>query len=75
MCVYCKGNMKEGKTVFTVQYGENIIVIKNVPCMECEQCGEREISDNVMIKLEKIVETAKKLVQEIAVIDYNAAAA
>lgn len=75
MCMYCKGDMKEGKTVFTVQHGENIIVIKNVPCQICEQCGETEISDAVMIKLEKIVEAAKKLVQEIAVIDYSAAAA
>jgi len=39
------------------------------------QCGEAEISDEVMSKLEKIVEAARALVQEIAVIDYAAAAA
>jgi len=75
MCMYCKGDMKDGKTVFTVQCGENIIVIKNVPCQVCEQCGETEITDDVMIKLEKIVNAAKKLAQVIAVIDYTAAAA
>lgn len=70
MCFYCKGDMKQGKTVFTVQYENCLIVIKNVPCQECEQCGETEISDDVMKQLESLVEIAKKMMQEIAVIDY-----
>ena len=47
-----------------------IIVIKNVPCLECEQCGEKYYTDEVAERLEMIVNTAKKLMQEIAVIDY-----
>ena len=70
MCFYCKGNMKQGKTVFTVQYENCLIVIKNVPCQECEQCGETEIFDDVMKQLESLVDIAKKMMQEIAVIDY-----
>ncbi len=71
MCFYCKGDMRPGKTLFSVQYGNCVIVIKNVPCMECVQCGETEISDEVMKQLETMIETVKKTMQEIAVIDYT----
>ena len=45
-------------------------MIKNVPCLECEQCGEKYYTDDVAERLEVIVDMAKKLMQEIAVIDY-----
>ena len=47
-----------------------IIVIKNIPCLECEQCGEKYYMDEIAEKLEMIVGTAKKWMQEMAVIDY-----
>lgn len=74
MCFYCKGMMKSSSTVFTIQYENNIIVIKNVPCKECSQCGEIEISDETMQKLESIIASAKMIVQEVSVIDYSVAA-
>lgn len=52
------------------EYKECIIVIKNVPCLECEICGEITFSDEVSEKLELLVNTAKKLMQDISVIDY-----
>ncbi len=73
-CFYCKGNVISGTTVYTAQVGNTIIVIKNVPCEECEQCGEIEISHEVMLKINNIIETAKQLMQEVAVIDYQNAA-
>lgn len=70
-CFYCKGDIVPSTTVYTVQIGNAVIVIKNVPCEECEQCGEIEISNEVMQKLDKIIDTAKQLMQEVAVIDYK----
>lgn len=61
-------------TTFTVQYKDCIIVVKNVPCSECSVCGEILFSNEVSEKLEKIVETAKRLLQEVAVIDFARAA-
>lgn len=75
MCVFCKGNnMKKSTTTHVVNYKDCIIVIKNVPCEECEQCGEKFYDDKVAEQLERIVTSAKKLMQEISVIDYNKAA-
>lgn len=58
-------------TTHVVNYKNSIIVIKNVPCLECDQCGEKYYTDEVAEKLELIVDMAKKLMQEIAVIDYK----
>ena len=57
-----------------MNYKDCIIVIKNVPCLECDQCGEKYYTDDVAEKLEEIIDTAKKMMQEIAVIDYQQAA-
>lgn len=75
MCMFCKCNeVKQSATTHVVNYKNCIIVIKNVPCEECVQCGEKYYSDETAMKLEQIVNLAKKLMQEIAVIDYRDAA-
>ena len=71
MCMYCKNSTTvNSTTTHVVNYKNCIIVIKNVPCLECEQCGEKYYTDEVAERLEMIVNMAKKLMQEIAVIDY-----
>lgn len=75
MCMYCKNDtMRKSIATHVVNYKGCIIVVKNVPCEECEQCGEKFYTDEIAEQLEKIVTTAKKLMQEISVIDYNKAA-
>ena len=51
-----------------------IIVIKNVPCLECPICGETTFTDDVADRLEKLVEAAKRIMNDISVIDYQKAA-
>ena len=75
MCMYCKcDEFIASKTTHVVNYKNCLIIIKNVPCVECEQCGERYYTDEVAQKLDKLVSAAKLLVQEISVIDYRQAA-
>ena len=75
MCGVCfSDNRIETKTTFTVEHNDCIIVIKNVPCFECMRCGEIIFSDEVSEKLERIVEAAKAIMQEVSVIDYTKAA-
>lgn len=75
MCMYCKSNdLVPTLTTHVVNYKGNVIVIKNVPCEECEQCGEKYYSDEVARHLEKLVNIAKQLMQEVSVIDYSKAA-
>ena len=75
MCIFCKNDtVVESTTTHVINYEGCVIVIKNVPCLECDQCGEKYYTDEVTEKLEIIVNTAKKLMQEITVIDYQQAA-
>ena len=72
MCMFCKcDTVKESVTTHVVNYRNCIIVIKNVPCEECEQCGEKFYTDEVTERLEELVSAAKRLMQEISVIDYQ----
>lgn len=73
-CFYCKGQMTETTTVYSVQLGNNVVVVKNVPCLECEHCGEVEFSNEVAQLLDEIVNRAKEALSEVTIIDYQQAA-
>lgn len=72
-CFYCKGSMVEGTTIHTVELDNCIVVIKNVPCLKCEQCGEVVINGEVAQRIEEIVSGFEKALTEIAVVNYSAA--
>ena len=64
MCMYCKcDSLKASTTTHVVNYKGCLIIVKNVPCEECEQCGEKYYSDDVARRLEAIVSSAKRLMQ------------
>ncbi len=69
-CFFCKGELKDSHTTHIVDYGECVIIIKNVPCEECSQCGETFYCDAVAKKLETIVTQLKKIVSAVAVVEY-----
>ena len=72
MCMLCNcDTVKQSTTTHVVDYNGSVIVIKNVPCEECEQCGEIFYTDEVAERLEKIVNDAKKLLQDLSVLDYS----
>ncbi len=75
MCKYCKGgDLIESTTTHVVDFKTHLIIVRNVPCMECDQCGEKYFTDAVAERLEKIVNEAKKFMQEVSIIDYRQAA-
>lgn len=75
MCMFCKNKTyTESTTTHVVNYQNCIIIIRNVPCLECDQCGEKYYIDEVAEKLERLVNSAKQLMQEISVVDYKTAA-
>ena len=74
-CFSCKnGTTVESKTSKLIEYGDNLIIIRNIPCLECKQCGEKYYKDHVMERLEMLVTEAKKIIQEVSIIDYTRAA-
>lgn len=72
MCVYCGGSLKPDVTDFVEKIDNYVVVIRNVPCEKCAQCGEVYYSDPVARKLEQILNSIQKISSEITVtvIDY-----
>ncbi len=72
-CTFCGGIVKNDTTEYIEKQGNYIVVIKNVPCEKCEQCGEVYFSNEVALMLEKILDTIQYISSEITVtvIDYE----
>lgn len=70
-CFYCKGDMVSGHTTHVVDMGKCIIIIKNVPCMKCTQCGEVVYTGIVVKELERITAMLEAPLTEIAVVNYR----
>ena len=71
-CVMCKGNMKRGTTNYPIDRDSQFLLIKNVPALICDQCGEIFIDDNVFEKIEEIVESAQNSNVEIEILRFAA---
>ena len=72
MCFYCKCmTTVPSFTTHVVTLDNCVIVVKNVPCEACEQCGEKNYSDEVMAKLELIVAKAREIASEVIVTDFD----
>lgn len=47
-------------------YNGCYIIIKNVPCKKCTQCGEEYLSGDTLEKIEEIIHKLKGFLSEIA---------
>ena len=70
-CLYCKGTMMHDTTSDFTDLKTCIVIIKNVPCHKCTQCGEIVFDFSVCERLEQIVDTLKDSLTEIAVVQYS----
>ena len=70
-CFFCKGDMLESTTIHVVELDNRVLVIKNVPCLKCSQCGEVVYSLKTSRRLEEIVKTLDKLSTEVSILNYN----
>ena len=73
-CFTCKGNIEKTTTTYMTEYDGCYIIIKNVPCNKCTQCGEEYLNGITLQKIETILVRLKDALTEFAVVDYNRAA-
>jgi YgiT-type zinc finger domain-containing protein len=73
-CFFCKGELTDSMTTHVVTLDNCVIIVKDVPCQRCAQCGETFFSDEVAERLETIVNRLRAVVTEIAVVSYSTAA-
>jgi YgiT-type zinc finger domain-containing protein len=74
-CFFCKGDLLESATTHVADLGKSVIIIRNVPCLKCSQCGETSYIGTVVKRLEEIVKLMQTSLMEIAVVSYSDIAA
>ena len=74
-CILCKGRMIQKTTSDFTDLGSCMIIIKNVPCLECEQCGEKAFTMETVKQIELIIAGVKNSLTEIAIVNYSDKAA
>jgi len=70
-CPLCQGYKYKSTTTFTVDLKFGVVVIRNVPALVCEQCGEEWIADKEAEKLETIVKEAKQKHSLVEISDFS----
>ncbi|NBC48809.1 MAG: YgiT-type zinc finger protein [Gammaproteobacteria bacterium] len=55
-CPLSAGRREPSRTTFTAKLGFGVVVVRYVPALVCDQCGEEWIEDPVAAALEAIVD-------------------
>ncbi len=70
-CPICQGYKQSSSTTFTVDLKFGVVVVRDVPAIICEQCGEEWIADKEAEQLETIVNNARKKHSMIEVANFS----
>jgi YgiT-type zinc finger domain-containing protein len=70
-CFFCKGAIQDGCTTYVADLGTCVIVVRNVPCHKCAQCGGVSYSLDVGGRIEEIVAALKDSITEVAIVKYS----
>ena len=64
-CFFCRGNAEQTTTEYIEKIDNFVVVIKNVPCEKCTQCGEEYFSNEILDSVKTFSSTLT-----VTVIDY-----
>lgn len=74
-CLSCKNEtMIDSTTTYFANLPNCYLIIENVPCKKCTQCGDEVFSMSVMERIEQIIESVKKIAGKVCVLEYQSAA-
>lgn len=72
-CVICKhGNMEPGYATVTLERGDTVLVIRDVPAQICTDCGEHYLDTVTSTHIMALGEAAVKRHAEVEVLRYVA---
>jgi YgiT-type zinc finger domain-containing protein len=72
-CVICNtGRTQPGVTTVTLQRGNTVVVIKDVPAEICEDCGEYYLAEPEAQKVNALAEGATQRNAELEILHYAA---
>ena len=66
--------MEESRNSYFAQLVNCYVIIENVPCYKCKQCGEVYYKASVLEKIDLLLEKIENVASKIFIMDYNQAA-
>ena len=69
-CPLCGGRKQPGKTTYSVDMGNGVILVRHVPATVCVQCGEAWIDNLTAQKLEQLTQEAKKRGHQVEIVAF-----
>lgn len=71
-CLSCKsGTMSPSFATYFADLENCMIIVKNVPCQRCDQCGEVFYPASVVEHLYALMDKAEALAGELTVLEYD----
>jgi len=66
-CYFCKGRVSKQRVKVDFRWGEELVVIEDVPAEVCEQCGEKYLEASVYTEMERLAKGKVKPVRHATV--------
>lgn len=70
VCPMCGGHKAAGYTTFSADLGEGLVVVRHVPAMICQQCGEEWLDNDTAQQLEDVVLEARLKKHQLEVLSF-----
>ncbi|MCL5980481.1 type II toxin-antitoxin system MqsA family antitoxin [Thiomonas sp.] len=72
-CVICRhGDTRPGTVTVTLERGDTVVVIKDVPAEVCQQCGEYYLDKATTARVMRMAEEAVQRHAEVEILRYAA---
>ncbi|MDR2167487.1 MAG: type II toxin-antitoxin system MqsA family antitoxin [Clostridiales bacterium] len=69
-CIYCKNLMENEYSLFALDLGESVIVVRKVPSHVCDRCGQTVFDNDVSKQLDRIVDSLRSSADEVNIVEY-----
>lgn len=66
-CYFCKGKVIQQQVTIDYRWGDDLVVIKDVPAGVCQQCGEKYLTSDVYKELECLSQSKSHLMGKMTV--------
>ena len=74
-CLCCKADaIEESTNAYCAHLKNCYVIIENVPCLKCAQCGEVLYASDTLEKIDVLLERAEMIASRILIVDYQNAA-
>ena len=74
-CLICKADsLVSDRSTFFAQLQNCYVIIENVPCRKCKQCGEVVYAVSVMERIDELLKKVQAIASKILIMDYDQAA-